>query len=251
MKPARVLRVLIVMTLTVALQSPSWASASELVKTHPEAASKIRGIGNVVLLPLRISMYEIGAGGTPEKMEDWGTTAQANVIRSLEAQVTKGNLFQLRRLEEESLTGPLRENYDETRALYDAVEGSIVYYTYDERRPWYFAEKARVFVYSLGAEVRELSPEADAFMLIQGSDRRSSGGRQALQVGTMVIGAALGVIPIPRGGGSIHTVALVEAKSGTVLWFYRTTYAGDLREAESASLFVEDVLKELTVLWGK
>jgi hypothetical protein len=196
-------------------------------------------------------MYEIGAGGTSEKMEDWGTTAQANVIQSLETQVPKGNLFRLKRLDEEDLNGSLRENYDETRALYDAVEGNVVYHTYDERRPWYFAEKARVFVYSLGAEVQRLSPEADAFILIQGSDRRSSGGRQALQVGTMLIGAALGVIPIPRGGGSIYRVSLVEAKSGTILWFYRTHYAGDLREAQSASLLVEDVLKELAVLWGQ
>jgi len=248
MKPARVL---IVMIFSVALQVPSWASASELVKTHPEAVSKIRGIHNVVLLPIRISMFEIGAGETPEKMEDWGTTAQANVVQSLEAQTAKGDLFKLTRLAEGSLEGPARENYDETRALYDAVEGSIVFHTYDERRPWYFAGKAGWFVYTLGSEVQGLSPGADAFMLIQGVDRRSSGGRQALQIGTMVIGAALGVIPIPRGGGSIHTVALVEAKSGTILWFYRTTYVGDLREAQSASLFVEDVLKELTVLWGK
>ena len=246
--PIKLSHKLVLMAFIVALQAPSWTGASELVKTHPEAASKLRGIHNVVLLPLHISMYEIGAGGTREKMDDWGTTAQANVIQASETQVVKGNLFQLRRIAEETLDGSTRENYDETRALYDAVEASVLFHTYDERRPWYFAEKVRSFVYSLGSEVQELSPEADAFIMIQGSDHRSSGGRQALQAGTMLIGAALGVIPIPRGGGSIYTVALVEAKSGAILLFYRTHYAGDLRDAESASLFVEDVLKELTVL---
>jgi len=40
----------------------------------------------------------------------------------------------------------------------------------------------------------------------------------------------------------------VEAKTGTILWFYRTLYPYDLREATEASLFVEDVLKEFPTI---
>ena len=64
----------------------------------------------------------------------------------------------------------------------------------------------------------------------------------------MLIGAALGVLPIQRGGKNLMTVALVEAKTGTILWFYRTLYPYDLREATEASLFVEDVLKEFPTI---
>jgi hypothetical protein len=62
----------------------------------------------------------------------------------------------------------------------------------------------------------------------------------------MLIGLLLGAVVIPRGGGNMMTVALVEAKTGTILWFYRTQYRYDLRDPSSAASFAEDVLKELT-----
>jgi hypothetical protein len=190
-------------------------------------------------------MYEIEAGGTPEKMEDWGIAAQGNIVQALEAYP---KAFQLTRLDEQSLDKVARNNYDETRLLYEIVGGSISLHTYDYNRPWHFPEKAREFVYSLGSDIQNLAPQADAFLLIEGFDQRASGGRKALQAGTMLIGAALGVVAIPRGGANLTTVALVEAKTGTILWFYRTTYGYDLRESSSAAAFVEDVLKELAAI---
>lgn len=229
----------------LALLLPAQVRASELVRTHPDLASKIRGIQNVLLLPPRISMVEIGAGGTPEKMEDWGMAAQQNVLQAMEARAAT---FHLTQLDEQNLDKAARDNYDETQLLYEAVGGSISLHTFDDNRPWYFPEKAREFVYSLGSEIQQLAPPADAFLLVKGFDQRASGGRKALQAGTMLIGVALGVFIVPRSGANLTTVALVEAKTGTILWFYRTLYPYDLRETTEASLFVEDVLKEFPTI---
>ena len=61
----------------------------------------------------------------------------------------------------------------------------------------------------------------------------------------MIIGAALGVVAIPRGGGNLMSVALVDAKTGSILWYYRTVQVYDLRESEDAIAFVQDFIKEL------
>jgi hypothetical protein len=236
---------LLVAIAALAFLLPSPLLASELVRAHPDLASKLPGIKTVLLLPLRIEMFEIGAGGTPEKMEDWGTAAQQNVLQAMEASAAT---FHLTRLDEQSLDKAARDNYNETRLLYEVVGRSISIHTFDDNRPWHFPEKAREFIYSLGLEVQKLAPQGDAFLLIEGFDQRTSGGRKALQAGTMLIGAALGVLAIQHGGENLMTVALVEAKTGTILWFYRTLYAYDLREPAEASLFVADVLKDFPTI---
>ena len=240
----KTIRLLIAIAVLVFLL-PSPLRASELVRAHPNLASKLLGIKTVLLLPPRISMYEIGAGDTPEKMEDWGTAAQQNVIQAMEARAAT---LHLTRLDEQSLDKAARDNYDETRLLYEVVGGSISFHTFDYNCPCHFPEKAREFVYSLGSEIQKLAPQADAFLLIEGFDQRSSGGRLALQAARLLIGAALGVVATGPRGANLTTVALVESKTGTILWFYRTLYSYDLREATSASMFVGDVLKEFPTI---
>lgn len=234
----KTVRLLVAIT-AIVLLLPALLRASELAKAHPDLAAKLSGIKTLVLLPPRIAMYEIGAGGTPEKMEDWGTAAQANVSRAFLERVLASATFRLTELDENSLAPAVRDTYDETRLLYQVVASSIINHTYDNYRPWFFPAKADKFVYSLGTAVSELAPDADAFLFIEGFDHRTSGGRKALQAGTMLIGAVFGVIAVPRGGGNLATVALVEATSGTILWFYRTHYGYDLREPSSAATFAE------------
>ncbi|HEX9155133.1 MAG TPA: hypothetical protein VF819_06180 [Nitrospira sp.] len=224
---------------------PAPLRASELVRAHPDLAAKFPGIKSVVLLPPRISMYEIGAGGTVEAMEDWGTAAQANVSRAFSTNPLPLVTFQVTELDEQTLSPSVRDTYDETRLLYEVVGDSIKLHTSFESGPSLFPEKILTFVYSLGSEIQQLAPEADAFLIIEGFDQRSSVGRKVLQAGTTLIGLVLGAIVIPRGGNDLMTVALVEAKTGTILWFYRTTAGYDLRDASSAAQFAEDALKTL------
>lgn len=224
---------------------PAPLRASELVRAHPDLAAKLPGIKTVVLLPPRISMYEIGAGGTVEPMEDWGTAAQVNVSHAFSTNPLPLVTFQVTELDEQTLSPTVRDTYDDTRLLYEVVGESINLHTYYESGPSIFPEKIQSFVYSLGSEIQQLAPEADAFLIIEGFDQRSSVGRKVLQAATTLIAVVLQVIVIPRGGNDLMTVALVEAKTGTILWFYRTTAGYDLRDASSAAQFAEDALKTL------
>jgi hypothetical protein len=239
-----VTRLLAVITALI-LFLPAPLRASEMVRAHPDLAAKLPGIKTVVLLPPRISMYEIGAGGTVEAMEEWGSAAQANVGRAFLTSPISLAPFRVTELDEHTLPPAVRDTYDETRLLYEVVGESIKLHTYFESGPSMFPEKILTFVYSLGSEVQQLAPDADAFLLIEGFDQRSSVGRKVLQAGTTLVAALLGAIAIPRGGNDVMTVALVEAKTGTILWFYRTTAGYDLRDASSATTFAEDVLKAL------
>lgn len=224
---------------------PAPLRASELVHAHPDLAAKLPGMTTVVLLPPRISMYEIGAGGTVETMEDWGTAAQSNVSRAFSTSPLSVAPFRVTELDEQTLSPTVRDTYNEIRLLYEVVGDSIRLHTYSDSGPSLFPGKIHAFVYSLGSDVQQLAPDADAFLLIEGFDQRSSVGRKVLQGGTTLIAVLLGAIAIPRGGDNLMTVALVEAKTGTILWFYRTSSGYDLRDTSSAAVFAEDVLKAL------
>ena len=224
---------------------PTWAMASELSRSHPDLEAKRQLIKSVVLLPPQVEMYEIGAGGSVERMEDWSAAANSNVQTVLEIELKKRDDLLVARLAETQLSSSAISNLDETEALFRVVNNSILLHTFDYRQRQFFPEKARQFTYSLGSEIQGLDEQADAFLLVKGFDRRSSGGRKALQAGTMIIGAALGVVAIPRGGGNLMSVALVDAKTGSILWYYRTVQVYDLRESEDAIAFVQDFIKEL------
>lgn len=224
---------------------PNHVPASELVRMYPNSEQSFAGMKRLMLLPPRIGMYQITAGRTLEKNEDWVTTAEGNVVQAVQNISTQLNNMTFSLFDEQALNNSTRSVYDETRALYQVVNNAIVVHTYDAHRKWYFSTKVTDFRYSLGPETQALSPNADAFLLIEGFDQRSSGGRKALQAGTMLIGAVLGVVAMPRGGANLLTAALVEAKTGNIVWFYRSLKPYDLREASSASQFVSDFWQEL------
>ncbi len=238
---------LLVAITTLVLFHPAHLRAQEQVKTHPDLAATLGRLKTVVLLPPRITMYEIGAGGTPERMEEWETAAHTNIRHAFSAHPAFSSRFRLTTLDEEALAPAIRDTYDETRLLYEAVGESILLHTDNDNPPSLFPEKSRAFLYSLGSEVQQVAPEIDALLIVEGFDHRSSAGRKVIQAGTTLIALLFGAIVIPQGGGNMVTVALVEAKTGNILWFYRSRYSYDLRDASSAAAFVDDALMQLLV----
>ena len=236
------------MLLLVVVPCPSVSLASDFVRSHPDLPTLAGEIQRIVLLPPRLAMYEIGAGGTLERMEDWTATAEANVIQAVQSQTGRFDNLRFALFDEQTSSESVRKNYDETRALYDLINATVLTHTYDPKRLGYFPEKVRDFRYSLGAEMQALAPDADAFFLIEGFDQRSSSGRKALRAGAMVVGAVFGVVPVPRRGANLLTVALVKANTGEVLWFYRSMRPYDLRQAADASQFATDFWSALPTL---
>lgn len=213
---------------------------------HPDLAAKAEKIKRISILQTQIQMYEIGAGGSLEKMDDWSKTASGNIRQALINEFGKREQLTVMNFEEGSLSADVRPNYDETLLLYDLVANAILTHAFKWQtaspaaQALFFPEKAREFRYSLGDAVALLPAGSDVLLLIRGFDQRSSGGRKALGVATGIVGAALGVVAVPRRGGNLFTAALVDATTGDILWFSHSMKPYDLRNpGEAQQLAVE------------
>jgi hypothetical protein len=213
--------------------------------THPNYAHRVGQFKKVSLLPPRVDVFEIGAGGVVEKIDDWSQAGTQNVLRAFEVELASRKGIEVNVFDPRGLPDSLRSELDQTQLLFDAVVASVVPHLYGIA-PQRFDDKRTNFDYSLGIDTAKLNTgDTDAFLVIKGLDHISSGGRQALQLTTMLAAAALGVVVIPQGGVTAMNVALVDARSGDIIWFISTRSEGgtDLRSPASATNFVRTSLE--------
>lgn len=221
---------------------------------HPDLEKKSEHITQISLLQLQIDMFEIGAGGSIEKMEEWSQTALTNTRNAIKEAFAKREHLKLKEFDERKLSGIAWPIYDETFLLYDAASNAILThsfalpYAHPAVQALFFPWKARDFTYSLGREMEALATDVDAFLLVQGFDQRSSGGRKALGVGTAIIGAALGRAVVPQRGANLFTAALVDAHTGDILWFSKSIKEYDLREPQEATMLILEFMTDLPTL---
>ncbi len=216
-------------------------------RTNPIATVRSLNIKRVVLLPPKIDVFELGAGGVKEKIDDWSQKASDNIAAALIENLGAKPGVQAARFSSEAGPPYLKAALTDTDLLYDAVNRSILLHSYGQQ-PNYF--EGHPFQLSLGQEISQLKiSEADAFILVRGSDEISSAGRKALQGATMIAAAALGVIVIPQPGFTMVSMALVDANDGTLLWhaLHRGRGGTDLREPASAASMVRAALADFPV----
>ena len=221
---------------------------------HPDLAKKSEHIARISLLQPQIDMFEIGAGGSLEKMAEWSQAARAHTRNAIKEEFAKREHLEFKEFDEQKLSGNARSIYDETFLLYDATSNAILTHSFifpnahPAVRALFFPWKAREFTYSLGKEVDSLAADVDAFLLVRGIDQRSSGGRKALGVGTAIIGTVLGVAAVPRSGANLFTAALIDAHTGDILWFSRSIKPYDLREPTEATKLILEFMADLPTL---
>jgi hypothetical protein len=194
----------------------------------------------IAILPPRIDVAEIGAGGVVEKMDEWSQTAIANVGKAIQAELARNRRIQVIDLSLQGVPDTLKSELHDTETLFDAVNGTVLLHVYGPP-PHRFEEKLTLFNYSLGAETANLRiDDADALLLVKGIDQISSAGRKAFQTTAMLAAAAVGVVLIPQMGTTAISAALVDARTGHILWYNFDAAGGvyDLREPASAASFV-------------
>jgi hypothetical protein len=211
------------------------------------ARPKIAPFRKIVILPLRVDVVEIGAGGVAEKMDDWSQQAIANIGAAIKTELGRTGRFDIVDFSGGGLPNALQPELRQTETLFDAVNTAVLLHVYGppEHR---FEEQWTLFNYSLGAESARLRIEdADAFLLVRGIDRISSAGRKAVQTTAMVAAAALGVIMIPQMGTTAMSAALVDSRTGDILWYNFDASGGayDLRDPRSAASFVARLFSRL------
>jgi hypothetical protein len=224
-------------------------------RSHPSLEAKAKGIKTVAILPPRVDIFQIDAGGVREKMDEWSTQAKKNIEDAVRAELHRRTGFLITPRSQESLPEEVKSNLEETYSLFDAVNTSILLHTYFQDPNYRFEEKMTNFDYSLGKEVKGLAKEGvEILFLVSGTDHVWTGGRQALQAIAVIIGigagVATGVMVLPAlGGGTAINVALVDARSGEILWYNVKQSGGgvDLRDPKSAADLVKDLLEDFPI----
>ena len=217
----------------------------------PNFERRVSGIKSIVTLPTRARVYQLDAGGIKEEVPEWSQQATRRLAAAVQQEFHQRHQTALKLLSEEDLTEAEKSILNQTRALLDAVETSIFIHTYGP--PGYrFPDKVLDFDYSLGKEVRTLGRgEADALLVIQGVDHQWTEGRKALQALGVIVGlgagVATGMVVIPiLGGGTMIKAALVDAQTGTLLWYNIAAARGghDLRDPNSAVALTRELFKD-------
>lgn len=224
-------------------------------RSHPSFGARGKGLKTLALMPPRVEVFYLETGGVREKMDDWSAQARRNIAVALEQELSGRFALRVRALSEDSMDKEVKSTLDETHALFDAVNTSVVLHSYgitnQPESPHLFKEKVDNFDYSLGEEVRELKVgEDDVLLLAAGVDHVWSEGRRALQALGVILGIGAGmatgvvVIPVLGGGTELH-LALVDANTGSILWYNRAGRQSgiDLRDRESAASLVKDLFQ--------
>lgn len=215
-------------------------------RSHPQLNEKLGQTRTITVVPLNIEVYQLSAGGVKEKIDEWCFLARRNVLTAVEEELKQIPLLNLKSFSETAMSEDQKSNLEQTGALFDAISSSIILHTYgppDHR----FPEKIQNFDYSLGHEVSEFSEQTDALLLVQAVDHISTAGRKALQAGSVILGALVGVAVNPNLGVTAVSIALVDARTGDILWynFHGSGGAHDLRNPIDATILVKNILSPL------
>ncbi len=213
-------------------------------RADPQFPVRSRAIKTVAMVPPDVKVYSLGAGGTRELMDDWSATARKNMIASIAKHSATAAGFELKEFDPAGFPQAKAE-LEDVRPLFEAVTLSAVAHTYGQANQ--FQTKRGRFEYSLGPlpALGEAS-QADALLFVYAMDHISTGGRVALSVLTVLLGAAARVAIVPAGGATLVFTALVDQKSGDLLWFdvRGSQGAHDLREPSSVEGLVADAFAD-------
>lgn len=224
-----------VSALTLALLS---GCATTPYRAHPEFEERLRGGLTVALVQPDVKVFQLTAGEVREQMDEWSQTAQRNVEAAIRKRLGSRGVLTVREFDPVKFQAAVEE-LEDARSLFQAVALSVILHTY--RPETQFKTKMDRFDYSLGPlPALAGASEADTLLFVNALDHISTGGRVARNVALALIGAAAGVVVIPGGGTTAMAAALVDSRTGDILWFNRHASGGahDLRNPASAEEFV-------------
>lgn len=219
------------------------ATTAPQFRSHPRLNEKLGQTRTITVIPLNIDVYQLSAGGVKEKIDEWCFQARRNVLTAVEEELKLIPLLNLKSFSEAIMSEDQKSNLEQTSALFDAINSSIIFHTYGPPEQL-FPEKIQNFDYSLGPEVREFSEQTDALLFVRAVDNISTAGRKALQAGSVLLGALVGVAVSPNVGITLVSIAVVDAQSGDILWYNYHGSGGDhdLRNPTNTTILVKEIL---------
>ncbi|MHA7836171.1 MAG: hypothetical protein ACX98W_01795 [bacterium] len=225
----------------------------------PSYPVRFADIETVTLIPPQVTISAVSSGDVALEVQEWTDAAYENAKAAVQARVEgMGKRF----VPFAGSRGPrpdLRVDGGDVNArveltpageswlLFESAREAILRHTYDPTQV--FPDRMKNFDYTLGEEARSMlaGTPADAFLLMIARDSVPTTDRQAL-VG---VGAAAALYTGSYGGPGTTpaelTVALVESRSGEILWFNHVSMPlTDLRDPASSAKLVDLVLKGMS-----
>ncbi len=227
-------------------------------RAAPDYKASASRIQSITLVPPLVSVYAMSSGNVEQEVQDWSDAAnqlaQVAVRERIEAM---GKTF----VPYAGTQGPRpdfrlgRENPARQRdrgsdaagdswLLFESAKEAILRHTYDIMQV--FPERLEQFDYTLGSDGVALlaGTRADAFLLMTATDYVPTTDRQAL----IGVGAAAALYTGSYGGPGATpaelTAALVDSKTGALLWFNKVSMPlSDLRDPKANAALVDLVLK--------
>jgi hypothetical protein len=223
---------------------------------------RFEAVRTITLVPPKIAVYKMSAGDMEEEVQEWSDAAHAHVIDAVKAEVQElgrayvpfaggARPFVDQRLDAASAAPAPGEARERTAAedswlLFEAANLAILRHTYDPLNT--FPTRMKDFDYTLGPEAASLlgDTEADAFLLVVATDHIPTRERQALVAAGLAMGAMKGGYAGPGMTPARLTLALVERRTGDILWFNTLALPlSDLRDADTDRVLVDMVMKGL------
>ncbi len=197
-----------------------------------------------VIFPLNFSVYETSAGEVTEKMPDWSKQAKRHLRRALLNEIQSHSGLSAEFLQVESLSEKQKDHVRDLQALFVAVGQSVGQHV-KGMGDAQFSERS-FQDYTLGSDIGELAPQADAIVFLAGLDQISSGGRITRQIATTILLAVLGVVAVPASGVTAGSIGVVDVDTGDLLWLNNLARRGgiDTREMEGASALIKQLTQE-------
>ncbi len=213
------------------LASPTFAGS--LAPGTPMLAQGTR----VLVAPLDLELFELGAGGVLEPRADWTATAREQMGLAL-AQFADQLGFEPLRLGEDEADG-----YAEALNLHAAVAASIELH-HAIGGAWALPAKHGELDWSFGPLFAALERDSGARYLLvtRLRDSYASAGRKVAKVALALLG-----VGIPAGA-QVGYATLIDVRSGRVVWFNRLVSGNnDLRNADDAFESVDELLEDFPV----
>ena len=219
------------------------------VRMHPQYEERLRGIRSVALMPPGAKVYSLDANDKRDLMDEWSETARKNLAQSMATHGGTAGQFVLKAFDPAGFPAA-RQEYEDVQSLFEAVSLSALAHAYGG--DFGFKSKQERFEYSLGplTSLTEAT-QADALLFMDAIDYISTGGRKAF-IALIAPFAILGnppaaLIALASVGGPTQVMtALVEARTGEVVWFGpHSSRSYDLRDSASAQSLLCDVFRDL------
>lgn len=191
----------------------------------------------ILLMPIDIELSELSAAGVRSPKADWTQSAKQHVVAAIRTNMTERDTTILNYAS--PAEGSIEEQeHTQLTKLYAAVANAILMHKYVPEMA--LPTKKNKFDWTIGDNAGALRGKSDVeyALFIYMRDSYSSPSR----VVTMAIGVLFGVF-VP-GGAQAGLAALVDLKTGNIIWFNRMVSAtGDLRGPDPARAAVDQLLE--------